>query len=46
MRAHGARRTYAKCRVIRAGFGKKIVVLLHVKNHKADRQQPVEVDND
>ena len=42
MKAYGAKRTYAKCRVIRAGFGRKIIVRLYVKNHKADRQKPVE----
>lgn len=41
MKAFGSRRTYAKCRVIRAGFGRKIAVRLCVKNRKTDRQSRV-----
>lgn len=39
MKAFGSTRTYAKCRVTRAGFGKKIRVSIAVKNRKAYRQK-------
>jgi hypothetical protein len=38
MKAFGSVRTYSKCRVVRAGFGKKILVAITVKNRKRDRQ--------
>jgi hypothetical protein len=37
MKAFGFDRTYAKCRVVRAGFGKKIKVKIFVKTKKRDR---------
>lgn len=42
MRAFGSRRTTGKCRVYRAGWGKKILFTVRVKNRKADRQAKVE----
>lgn len=41
MKAFGSVRTYGKCRVLRAGFGRKIVVAIRVKNRKADRQREI-----
>jgi hypothetical protein len=38
MKAFGSARTYSKCRVTRAGFGKKIRVALFVKSRKAGRK--------
>ena len=39
MKAFGSTRTYDKCRVFRAGFGKKIAVRVFVKNRKLGRRQ-------
>jgi hypothetical protein len=39
MKAFGSVRTYHKCRVTRAGFGKKIRVAIFVKNRKAGRSR-------
>ena len=38
MKAFGSKRTYAKCRVTRAGLGKKILVRLTVKTRKSGRR--------
>ena len=38
MKAFGSVRTYHKCRTTRAGSGKKIHVVIFVKNHKAGRK--------
>ncbi len=38
MKAFGGDRTYGKCRVTRAGWGKKILVRLFVKSKKAGRR--------
>jgi len=38
MKAFGFTRTHARCRVYRAGFGKKIAFSIHVKNHKRGRR--------
>ena len=37
MKPFGSKRTYAKCRVVQAGFGRKIKVRITVKSRKADR---------
>lgn len=37
MKAFGLKRTYGDCRVIRAGWGRKIKVKLFVKSHKFGR---------
>jgi hypothetical protein len=39
MKAFGSVRTYHKCRVTCAGFGKKIRVAIFVKNRKAGRSR-------
>lgn len=41
MKAFGFKRTMAKCRVYRAGNGKKIAFFIHVKNRKAGRDGSV-----
>lgn len=38
MKAFGSVRAYHKCRVTRAGFGKKIRVAIFVKSRKAGRR--------
>jgi hypothetical protein len=38
MKPFGSVRTYSKCRVTRAGFGKKIRVAIFVKSRKASRK--------
>ena len=38
MKPFGSVRTYHKCRVLRAGFGRKIAVQVFVKNRKAGRR--------
>jgi hypothetical protein len=41
MKAFGSVRTYHKCRVTRAGDGKKIRVAIFVKNRKAERVKDI-----
>jgi hypothetical protein len=38
MKAYGFTRTYANCRVLRAGHGRKVSIAIWVKNRKAGRR--------
>ena len=46
MRAFGSVRTYERCRVIRAGSGRKVTVKVYVKNRRRNRQANIDPDRE